>query len=207
MKSTAHPMFNLPAEVPVMVLPGATLFTRALMPLYIFEPRYRAMLRDSLAGSRMFCVAMMKPGLSEAENEDDFFHVAGLGLVRACVQNTDGTSHLILEGIARVELRNFVQASPFRVARIRELEPLVPKSEAIAEIAAAVVQRAKAIQHPHPESRASLDACLDSLDDDPGALADLLSHSFVGDPMRRQSLLEELNVCKRMSMLLDALGG
>src|SRR6187455_127874 len=53
---------QLPLEVPVMTLPSATLFPQALLPLYIFEPRYRKMLADALKGPRMFSVAMQKPG-------------------------------------------------------------------------------------------------------------------------------------------------
>src|SRR5439155_25640751 len=47
----------LPKRVPVMPLPGAFLFPHALLPLCIFEPRYRKMLKHALAHHRMFCVA------------------------------------------------------------------------------------------------------------------------------------------------------
>ncbi len=53
---------KLPREVPVMTLPNATLFPQALLPLYIFEPRYRQMLADALNTHRMFSVAMQRPG-------------------------------------------------------------------------------------------------------------------------------------------------
>ena len=52
---------KLPCEVPVMTLPDATLFPQALLPLHIFEPRYRRMLADVLESDRMFSVAMQKP--------------------------------------------------------------------------------------------------------------------------------------------------
>ena len=66
---------KLPREVPVMTLPNATLFPQALLPLYIFEPRYRHMLADALHSNRMFSVAMQKPG-TEREAPSP---VAGLG--------------------------------------------------------------------------------------------------------------------------------
>ena len=53
---------QLPDAVPVMTLPSATLFPQALLPLYIFEPRYRRMLNDALNSNRMISVAMQKPG-------------------------------------------------------------------------------------------------------------------------------------------------
>src|SRR5271166_4326980 len=109
---------KLPREVPVMTLPNATLFPQALLPLYIFEPRYRQMLLDSLHSDRMFSVAMQKPGRSRETPSV----IAGLGLIRVSVGHDDGTSHLILQGIARVELEETVRYKPYRVQRIRALE-------------------------------------------------------------------------------------
>ena len=73
---------TLPEQLPVMPLPGAVLFPHALLPLHIFEPRYRKMLEHALQQHRMFCVALDQaelPGLASAE---DFFHLATVGLIR-----------------------------------------------------------------------------------------------------------------------------
>src|SRR6266571_1584125 len=91
---------KLPREVPVMTLPNAVLFPQALVPLYIFEPRYRQMLADALDSHRMFSVAMQKPDTTREAP----CSVAGLGLIRASVLNKDGTSNLIIQGLARVRL-------------------------------------------------------------------------------------------------------
>src|SRR5256886_16469437 len=96
---------KIPSEIPVMTLPNATLFPQALLPLYIFEPRYRQMLADALHSNRMFSVAMQKPG-STRESPSP---VAGLGLIRVWVAHRDGTSHLCLQGVARVELEGTVR--------------------------------------------------------------------------------------------------
>src|SRR5207237_7015101 len=109
---------KIPREVGVMILPNATLFPQALLPLYIFEPRYRQMLAEALDSNRMFAVAMQKPG-SKRETPSP---VAGLGLIRVSVGHKDGTSHLILQGLARVELEEAVRYKPYRIQRIRPLE-------------------------------------------------------------------------------------
>ena len=93
---------QLPDAVPVMTLPSATLFPQALLPLYIFEPRYRRMLAEALDSNRMFTVAMQRPG----RTREIPCPVAGLGLIRVSVGHNDGTSHLILQGLARVQLCN-----------------------------------------------------------------------------------------------------
>src|SRR6187401_1803753 len=100
---------QLPDEVPVMTLPSATLFPQALLPLYIFEPRYRRMLSDALNTNRMFSVAMQKPG----RTRETPCPIAGLGLIRVSVGHNDGTSHLILQGLTRVQLKETVQYKPY----------------------------------------------------------------------------------------------
>src|SRR5271166_573635 len=109
---------KIPREIPVMTLPNATLFPQALLPLYIFEPRYRQMLADALHSNRMFSVAMQRPGRARETPSP----VAGLGLIRVSVGHRDGTSHLVLQGLARVELAAAVRFKPYRIQRIRPLE-------------------------------------------------------------------------------------
>src|SRR5438132_10603533 len=105
-----------------MPLPGAVLFPHALLPLYIFEPRYREMLEHALKHHRMFCVTLIKPSCSQWFAPEDFFHIASVGLIRACVGRGDGTSNLILQGLERVRFSAFQQEAPFPVAMIESLE-------------------------------------------------------------------------------------
>src|SRR5213083_2276721 len=113
---------TLPNQLPVMPLPGAVLFPHALLPLYIFEPRYRQMLQHALQQHRIFCVTLIKPSCPEWHAPEDFFHVATAGLIRACVGRNDGTSNLILQGLQRVRFAGFEQEAPFPIARIQQLE-------------------------------------------------------------------------------------
>src|SRR2546430_4082940 len=113
---------TLPDQVPVMPLPGALLFPHALLPLHIFEPRYQQMLEHALRAHRMFSVALIKPQRNQWKSTDDFFHVAGVGLIRACVGRGDDTSNLILQGLRRVRFTGFEQSAPFPIARIEPLE-------------------------------------------------------------------------------------
>src|SRR5213078_3718527 len=127
---------ELPRETPVMTLPNATLFPQALLPLYIFEPRYRKMLKDALHSNRMFSVAMQKPGCTR----ETPCGVAGLGLIRASVARKDGSSNLILQGIARVELTETVRYKPYRVHRIRPLKTTATDSVAVDALTAKVLE-------------------------------------------------------------------
>lgn len=110
---------HVPDSVGVMILRSAVLFPQALLPLHIFEERYRRMLADSLASHRLFCVAIQK----SAGNRETPMTVAGLGFIRAAVSRPDGTSNIILQGIARVGLVRVLRYKPYRLYRIRILDP------------------------------------------------------------------------------------
>jgi Lon protease-like protein len=105
-----------------MVLPNAVLFPHSLLPLHIFENRYRQMLSHCLTGERMFSVASAKAGIREPRGVEDLRSVAGIGLIRACVGNENGTSNLVLQGLARVRILEWTQEEPFRIAEIELIE-------------------------------------------------------------------------------------
>lgn len=205
MRSIGHQTSNLPPHVPVMVLPGAVLFPHALMPLFIFEPRYRAMLRHCLERDRMFCVAMMKDGISEARRPEDFHHVAGVGLVRACVGHEDGTSHLMLQGLARVEVRGFPQDVPFRIVEVRELKCPTKPAEETRDLCAAILERCASLTPSGISAREEFDEQLADVRE-PGLLCDMVAHTFLHVPQHRQAVLEALDPVARLQVTLQALG-
>lgn len=184
-----------------MVLPGALLFPHALLPLYIFEPRYRAMLDHCLSGNRMFCVALIKPGVAATTSANDFFHVSGCGLVRACVGNPDGTSNLILQGLARVRFTEFVQQRPYLIAKIEELPSQGGDSVEAEALGEKVLELCRQLKERGSEPSAQLENFLSHLSN-PDMLTDLVAHTFVSNPFRRQTLLEEPSIPARMRLLI-----
>jgi Lon protease-like protein len=192
----------LPEQVPVMPLPGALLFPHALLPLYIFEIRYRKMLKHALAHHRMFCVALIKPGCSDWQSPTDFFHTAGIGLIRACVERGDGTSNLILQGLERVRFRGFEQETPFPIATIDSLESESVSSVETEALAAKVLELYSGLKRDgQRQLPPKVDRYLSDLSD-PEMLADLVASTFVSDPLHRQRILEELSTNRRLRLLI-----
>src|SRR6185436_8868709 len=112
----------LPDEVPVMTLPNTAFFPQALMPLHIFEPRYRQMLRDALASNRLFAVAGLNLDEFNAPGQFEPPHrIASVGIIRACQKNENGTSNLLLQGLCRVEIVKIIRDEPYRRIQIRAL--------------------------------------------------------------------------------------
>ena len=104
-----------------MTLSQTVLFPQAMMPLFIFEPRYREMLSHVLMQDRIFAVAALDEAKDDAEVFETPCSIASVGVVRACKQNPDGTSNLILQGLARIEFERIVCEEPYRRARIHQV--------------------------------------------------------------------------------------
>lgn len=202
-----------------MVLQNVILFPQAMLPLYIFEPRYRRLLADTLRGSRMMAVAMRKPGASQERAE----RIGGLGLIRACVTHKDGTSHLVLQGLARVQIEKTLLYQPYRVSVIRPLDS--PAESDITMNALAVrlmelVRRrladmpasafAEIASEPTPSDDTkslaieAFERLLEHLNsaNDPEQIADLVSATLLADPVERQLILETGPVVDRLRHLI-----
>ncbi len=171
-----------------MPLPGAVLFPHALLPLYIFETRYREMLEHALQRDRMFSVTLIKPSCPEWRAPEDFFHFATIGLIRACVDRGDGTSNLVLQGLHRVRFASFQQETPFPIARIDIVESTktaTVESEALGEKILELYRKLKRAERQLPP--------------------DLVASTFVDDPLRRQRMLEESSLNQRLRLLITYL--
>lgn len=206
---------QLPLEVPVMTLPSATLFPQALLPIYIFEPRYRKMLADALKSHRMFTVAMQRPG----QHRETPCPVAGLGLIRVSVDHPDGTSHLILQGLTRVELGQTVRYKPYRINSIRPLhaEPVdsVMVDALRAKVHELVEQRIKLgpapgfppFKTPGGSKKKGLEPIAEIINylenlPDAETVADLVSCALLPRAEHRQTILETLEIDQRLKYLI-----
>ena len=198
------PLIPLPDHVPVMPLPGALLFPNALLPLHIFEPRYQQMLELALREHRMFSVALLKPQRTQWKSTDDFFHVAGIGLIRACVGRSDGTSNLILQGLRRAQFTGFEQNDPFPIARLEPLESETTTTVETEALGAKVIELYSKLKTEGRQLPEKVDKYLASLTD-MEMLADLMAATFINDPLRRQQLLEELSLNRRLRLVIQYL--
>jgi Lon protease-like protein len=195
---------ELPNAVPVMPLPGVLLFPNALLPLHIFEPRFRDMLDRALQDDRMLCVALVRPERQQWRSSADFFPVSTVGLIRACVGRSDGTSDLILQGIRRVKFSEFEQEAPFPIARIKPLKTRTKLTVETDALAAKVLEFYTRLKESGRELPEKIDRYLSEMND-PEMLADLIAATFISDATRRQQLLEELDLNQRLRLLIQYL--
>lgn len=194
----------IPVTMPLMVLSGATHFPRAFMPLFIFEERYRDMLQYALERDRMFGVAYAVPGIDPDSAPNPVRPVFTAGLVRACVRHDDGTSHLMLLGLRRVEIIGWEQVFPFRIASIVEVDDLSIDESGEQQLAYELIALCqKQIESNDDVLVSSPMKKILEMVSDPVVVADMVGHNFITDPALRQDLLEIIPVKERLEFLIE----
>lgn len=183
-----------------MLLPDCTLFPHGGLPLFIFEPRYRRMLEESLEGNCFFAVGRLLG--EETKNPRDCCAPLGtIGLVRASREQNDGTSQLLLHGVMRVRFTEWHRDTPYPCASI---EPSVcffqPESQAEAAMKTLRGAVEDAIRELPDEIRKGVLALIDRADG-PELMTDIVSQQFVHDSDLRQRLLEMDSAGERIPLL------
>ena len=122
----------LPLRAPLFPIPGAILFPRAQLPLHIFEPRYREMVRDAVDSDGL--IAIVQPQLVEVEDDSKqpLYPVGCVGEIVGLEELEDGRFNIVLNGSNRFRIVSEVQLdTPYRNADLdvgafddREPEPL-----------------------------------------------------------------------------------
>jgi uncharacterized protein len=112
MSGTRLPMFPL----------SAVLFPHASLPLHVFEPRYRELMRDCLAGDARFGVVLIERG-SEVGGGDERSTLGTRGVITKSVELPDGRWVLEIEGEARIQVDEWLPDDPYPVALVREPGP------------------------------------------------------------------------------------
>ena len=187
-----------------MLLPDCTLFPHGGLPLRIFEPRYRQMLSDSLAGSCFFAVGRLVG--EETENLAGCVSPIGtIGLVRASREMDDGTSNLLLHGVIRVQFVEWLEGGDYPTARIRPIPQVFEPESQAAGAQEALREAAEHATAGLPgEVKDAFDAMASGIDD-PAILADVLSQQFIHEPADRYELLSMESVAARIAWLCSRL--
>jgi Lon protease-like protein len=186
-------------RVCIFPLPNVTLFPHTVLPLHVFEPRYREMVKDCLAGDRRMAVAALEPGFeSNYQGRPAVRPLCGLGELVAHHPRPDGRSDIILRGTQRVRIiEELPPDHSYRVVRYQ----VVPdqylgdfdRAHAVRDLLVLTDQLALKL----PSGAETLRELARS-EEDPGPLSDVLAAALVTDPSTRQELLELTDVKTRV---------
>jgi Lon protease-like protein len=191
--------------VPIFPLPNVVFFPRAVLPLHIFEERYKAMTADALAGDRLVAMALLRPGW-----EANYYArpavepVVCIGKIVSSEELPDGKYNFLLHGLARAKILSEKPSDSYRIARVQPLQEMPPMEIDLAN------QRQRLTEIFCHEPLASLPQVhqLKRFVNSPmptGEVADLIAFHLLNSVPLKQSLLAETDITRRVSRVVDAL--
>lgn len=193
-----------PSSLPIFPLPTVVLFPNVFLPLHIFEPRYRQMTADALAGDRLIGMVLLRPGNdADYEGRPPVYGTGCTGLITHAEKLDDGRFNLVLRGLEKFTILGEEDPAVgrlYRSAFITPIDETVPKAD----------------RDPLREARRKLEGLLEPLfegtmesrlpqnmpDDD---LINALAQYLDFDPMEKQALLERLGPLARCRSMIELL--
>ena len=188
--------------LPLFPLPGMVFLPFTLLPLHVFEPRYRALVRDVLAADGVLAVPQLLGPEKSGGGPAALAPVVGVGRIVQHQTMPDGRSNIVLAGIGRARiLRELPGDTPYRVVQARPL-PAPSADSGLARprlqaALAALAQREPAVSRP-------VQTLLERDVETPGLCA-AVAHMLIRDPHQRQAFLELERESEQVEHLLVAI--
>jgi Lon protease-like protein len=191
---------SLPDVIPLFPLPNVVHFPRVVLPLHIFEARYRALLRDALAGTRLIGMVLLR---ADRQVEDPaippVFERGTAGDVVRSEELADGRFNIVLRGVREFRILEEVRRTPYRAARVEwrteATGVLAPAARArLADLVGEFARR----RHPEVAGRFAPPA-------DDELFVNLVSQQLGLPVIERQALLEADGLDQRAERLVEVL--
>ena len=195
-----------PLEVPLFPLPGVVLFPRIVLPLHLFEPRYRQMAADALAGAGYIALAHLKPGFCTLYYtlQAPIHPVVCLAQIRGSEKLADGNYNLLVQGVMRALVLGESADHVYRMARVEHMFP-IELSRSVSTAARARLEAALLASCVSDEGQRRQWAELARRECSLEVITDVLANELPFSPLEQQVLLDEPDCLRRVELLISAL--
>src|SRR5215470_3198415 len=195
---------NVPEELPVLPLRGVVVFPSAIVPLLISRGPSLKVVEHALAGDRMLALMAQKHPEEEEPKPDGLFVRGTAGRILKMLKYPDSSVRILVQGLRRIELAEFVQTEPFYTARVRQLGDVHQQSADIEPMQAHMVNQFAKFVSMIPYLPDELQVVAMNIKD-PGKVTDLIASNLNVSVEEKQELLATLEVRKRLERLTTIL--
>jgi uncharacterized protein len=187
-------------------LPNVVLFPFLVQALHIFEPRYRQMTAEALAGDRFIAMALLRPGWeTDYDGRPEIFPMVCLGRIVSDQRLPDGRFNIQLRGLSRARIREEIDNGKlYRTARVELEKDRAPSADLAKPLRKQLLDLVPSWCKDQGSSadvyRKVIESTLPL-----GIVCDILGYGLPVTVELKQQLLEELSVAKRARKLLKYL--
>jgi len=199
------PQIRIPDVIPVIASGSTVMYPQQLMPVLATDEREIKAVDDAAAAEvQIVGLFPQKEGPEKGLYEGELHDVGIAATIVRMAKAPDGSVHAIIQGVARIRLLELVQSEPWMRGRVERLEEKVKadlEAEALMRNAVAAFQQVVEISEALPKE---LGTAVGNVSE-PSSLADFIAANLSITPEQRQQTLEELDVHKRLRLIIDLL--
>ncbi len=191
---------KIPDDLPILAVRNMVLFPGTVAPLQIGRDRSRKLLEDVLPHQKIIATVCQKHPQTEVPTPDDLFQVGTAVMVLKLLKTEEGGMSIIVHGLSRVKIEKWGQQDPYMRGKISELvdnQEQNKETEALMNNVRNIAGRIIELSPNIPDEAVIVLSQISH----PGQLADFLASNIEIDISRKQQLLEELSVNKRLRQI------
>jgi len=193
----------LPSLLPIFPLPNVVLFPNVFLPLHIFEPRYREMVADALAGDRIIGIVLLRPGWEpEYEGRPPVYSIGCAGVVTNAERLPDGRYNIVLQGLEKFRVVDEDASRSYRIAQVEGI-PESNTGAADRESMREARRRLESILVPRSSGHGTDPTLPPAMADED--LVNALAQYLELEAVEKQALLERDGLLDRCRSLIDLL--
>ncbi len=196
--------FVIPDALPVLPLRDVVVFPLTAVPLAVGQPRSVRLVDDVMRGNRLLALVAQREPTVEPAGPEHLHPVGTAGVIRQLARAPDGTLRLLVQGIERVRLLDWVATEPYLVARVAVTPEPVDDTTELQALRRAIADVFRRLVEVSPDLPDELAAAGESLGD-PRHLAYFVASVVPLDVAARQELLELDPLPAKLRRLVDRL--
>ncbi|MCC7349371.1 MAG: endopeptidase La [Phycisphaerales bacterium] len=191
---------SIPHLLPILPIRNIVVFPGTVMPLNVGRQKSKNLLDEVMPGDKLIGVITQRNAETEDPQQADLHAVGVAATILKLFKLPDGNQSIIVHGLARFRLVSLEQTTPFAVGRIEILEDQLTGGPELDALVASVRQQANRVIELSPNTPDEAAQVLNSITQ-PSALADFLAANLQAETAEKVSMLEELDVEKRLRMI------
>jgi ATP-dependent Lon protease len=196
---------EIPEELPILPLRGLVVYPQTAIPLTVGQPRSMKLVDDVVGGSRLIGLFTAKSPELELPGPNDIYPIGTLAAIHRLFRAPDGTIRLLVQGLARIEIEEYLTEEPYLRARVRALPEDVEETLEVEALTRNVVDQFTRLADLVPSIPSELISSALNVDD-PLQLVYAVATYVRIDLEEAQHLLEINEVDEKLRALMNILG-
>jgi len=189
---------KIPELLPIMPLYDAALFPKMVLPLVVMQKDSVRLVDEAMTKDRMIGLLVSKKSEKKsASPQDDLYRVGTSALILKMAKTEDNKAQLLVQGLSRFEIREFIEGKPYLQARVEHIKDVEKKDKEIEALISNITGQFVRVVELTPVLPQEISAMAKSINE-PGVLADMIASTINSPLEEKQRVLEIYDIKDRL---------